>query len=321
MVVWLSRGVVLVLREIASIHALMATPGVGYVAAGNAMRAASEAGESISELLGRSSADLTKLLPVDAAQTIGRCDASQLGRFERMLERLYSAGGQSLMVSEPDYPEALRTALGKNAPPVVSVLGNLGLLNTEHGGIVGARDASPESRGYAADCARHFSERDVGVVSGAARGIDDVAHGTALECGGTSVFVLPHGILRYRGGDSVREALEDGRAVLISEFAPDAAWASHAAIMRNKTIAAFAKVLCVFEPRGTGGSIRTAEVGLAQAKPVLVHCLGGEWRVEQRLIASGARTLPVHDTAAMRKILDGAWDAEGRRRTEQQELF
>lgn len=311
------------LKEIASVHALMATPGVGYVAAGHALRAAAAADTPVSELAGRSTAELIELLgggSEDVAGTLSRCDGSGVGRFERMLERLYSAGGQALLVTDRDYPESLRVELGRHAPPVINVMGNLDLLCANQAGIVGARDARSESCGYAADVARHFVERDCPIVSGAARGIDELAHRTALDSGGCTTYVLPHGILRLRGSDWMRDALEDGRAVLISEFAPDAAWAAHAAIMRNRTIAALARLVCVFEPRNTGGSIRTAEIALAQAKPVLVHCLPGDWRVEQRLVASGARSLPVHDPAALRATLDEAWQFEPPRRA-QQELF
>lgn len=302
----------------------MATPGVGYVAAGNALRAAAASGLAVSELVGRPNVELLEVLPVgseDSATALGRCDARRIERYERMLERLYAAGGQALLVTDPDYPAALRNTLQRSAPPVVNVVGNLELLDGSLAGMVGARDATPESLSYAADCARQVSELGMGVVSGAAKGIDDMAHATALGCGGSSVFVLPHGILRYQGKDHVREALEDGRAVLFSEFAPDAAWATHAAIVRNTTIAALSQLLCVFEPRKTGGSIRTAEAALAQSKPVLVHCLPGDWRVERRLGESGARRLPVEDPRAMRSIVEEARAEARNRPTKQQELF
>ena len=312
------------LDEIASVHALLGTPGVGYVAAGAALHATTKTGLSLSELLGQPATELLELFPAgmeDAARTIGRCDASSVGVHRRALERFYSAGGQALLVTDADYPDGLRAILGRNAPPVVCVLGNVELLKIALGGIVGARDAAAESLAYARSCAAWFTSEGAGVVSGAANGIDAIAHRTALNEGGSSVFVLPHGILRYRGDELVREALETGHAALVSEFAPEARWASHAALMRNRTIAALSRILCVFEARRTGGSIRTAEAGLAQAKPVLVHCLPGDWRVEQRLVTSGARTLPVDDEAAMREALDTAWHSERPRRKEQQELF
>lgn len=312
------------LREIAAVYALMATPGVGYVATGNALRASAEAGVALSDLFDQSGAALLNLLPVgseDAVQAIARCDTSHIDRYKRLLDRLYSAGGRVVLASDDDYPAALRETLGRQAPPAISMIGRVELLNEPLAAIVGARDASPESCAYAAACARYFADQAAGVVSGGARGVDEIAHRTALDCDASSVFVLPHGLLRYKGGERVRTALESGRAVLMSEFAPDAAWTTHGAITRNRTIAALARLLCVFEPRATGGSVRTAEAALAQGKPVLVHCSGREWRVEQRLVASGAQTLPVHDESALHDALSAAWTAAESCRSDQQELF
>lgn len=258
----------------------------------------------------------------DAADALSKCELKQIDRFERLLERFHAAGGSSIRVTDGDYPITLLNTLGRNAPPVLSVIGNLDLLMREHAGIVGARDASSESCEYAESCAKHFVRREIGVVSGAARGIDDVGHRACLSAGGSSVFVLPMGVLRYKGDEAVREALEDGRAAVISEFAPDAAWVSHAAITRNRTIAAMSRVLCVFEPRSTGGSIRTAEAGLAQGTSVLIHCCRGNLRVERRLLAAGAQRLPIEDGRALRRTLDQAWkNAVRPRGTDQQELF
>ena len=59
------------------------------------------------------------------------------------------------------------------------------------------------------------------------------------------------------------------------ELVPDAPWTVHAAVTRNATIAALSRVLCVIEPRNTGGSIRTARAALAQGKRVLVYSPDG----------------------------------------------
>jgi predicted Rossmann fold nucleotide-binding protein DprA/Smf involved in DNA uptake len=67
------------------------------------------------------------------------------------------------------------------------------------------------------------------------------------------------------------EAAEEGRAAIVSEFAPDSRWHTHAAVTRNATISALSRLVCVIEPRKTGGSVRTARCGLEQGKQVLVH--------------------------------------------------
>ncbi|HIJ66427.1 MAG TPA: hypothetical protein HPP77_10805, partial [Candidatus Hydrogenedentes bacterium] len=95
----------------------------------------------------------------------------------------------------------------------------------------------------------------------------------------------------YRPSRSVAKAVGQGAAVLVSEFPPDAPWETHAAVTRNAVISALARLVCVIEPRKTGGSIRTARIALNQGKSVLVHV---GWAAAARLdglFAAGAMPL------------------------------
>ena len=56
--------------------------------------------------------------------------------------------------------------------------------------VVGSRSASPEGIRRARRLARELVDRGIVVVSGLARGIDSVAHETAMEYGGRTVAVL-----------------------------------------------------------------------------------------------------------------------------------
>ena len=60
--------------------------------------------------------------------------------------------------------------------------------------IVGARAATPYGVRVAGALARDLASVGFTVVSGLARGIDAAAHRGALECGGTTVAVLPAGL-------------------------------------------------------------------------------------------------------------------------------
>jgi predicted Rossmann fold nucleotide-binding protein DprA/Smf involved in DNA uptake len=112
-----------------------------------------------------------------------------------------------------------------------------------------------------------------------------------LRNGGKTVVVLPQGILTYRGPALLFDAIQDGRAAVVSEFAPDMAWETHAAVTRNTTISAFSLLVCVIEPKKTGGSVRTARCALAQGKRVLVYPARGCASVVQSLSNGGALEL------------------------------
>ena len=88
------------------------------------------------------------------------------------------------------------------------------------------------------DCAEAFARKGVAIVSGAASGVDTAAHDAALNARATTVATLPQGILSFPIPKRWRHAIESGRLTLVSEFAPNLPWATHAAVTRNRTIAA-----------------------------------------------------------------------------------
>ncbi len=106
------------------------------------------------------------------------CPADQA---EREVAAARRAGARLLAAIEPDYPEPL--AATEDAPPVISVRGDVGLLARPAVGIVGARNASANGKRFAERFARELGEAGFVVASGLARGIDAAAHRGALPTG------------------------------------------------------------------------------------------------------------------------------------------
>ncbi len=86
---------------------------------------------------------------------------------ERELSAGVRLGSRVLAACEPDYPEAL--AAIDDAPPLISVLGNIHLLKKRAVALVGARNASLNGRRFAQQLARELAESGLVVVSGMAR--------------------------------------------------------------------------------------------------------------------------------------------------------
>src|SRR5262249_8430756 len=64
---------------------------------------------------------------------------------------LLHAGGRFVVLGDPDYPAALANLA--DAPPVLSAIGDLGLLGRRTVAIVGAREASLAGRHFAGELA------------------------------------------------------------------------------------------------------------------------------------------------------------------------
>src|SRR5690606_24865428 len=110
----------------------------------------------------------------------------------------------------------------------------------------------------------------------------------------------------------LRGAFEDGRAIVLSQFAPLSAWATHAAVTRNATIAALSRVVCVIEPRKAGGSMRTGRCALAIGRPVFVA--GGDDALHGAEVLRRAGAQPVLGRGGLAvEALQQAWRAAPRR--------
>lgn len=244
------------------------------------------------------------------AVALDRLDDVSLLRAEKGVQRVHHAGGQFLLVTQSDYPAALVAAAGPAAPPVLTVLGDIDLFTPEAGAVVGTRTPSEPGSELARYCARWYVSRSRTVVSGAAQGIDSVAHRTALDAGGATIAVLPQGLLSFSVAGAIATAVDGGAALLISQFAPDAPWTTGGAVTRNATIAALSRMICVIEPHSPGGSMKTGRDGLAQGKRVMAY--SGVGSQGDALIREGALPILGPEGRFSDEFFDEAWESDKR---------
>lgn len=107
-------------------------------------------------------------------------------------ERLTEAGVRALHRPHPAYPARLREI--DDAPPVIYVRGSWEQQDDWSVSVVGTRRATAYGRQVADELARGLAVHGVTVVSGLARGVDTIAHRTALDAGGRTVAVLANGL-------------------------------------------------------------------------------------------------------------------------------
>lgn len=302
--------------------ALLASRGVGERTLSRWLAWAATRDRRLTEWTGLPREDLARAFP-DKTESIvlalAALNDDAVRRADKWVSRVHASGGQLILVTQPDYPRTLRDAFGAAAPPVLSILGDLPLLDREAGVVVGTRTPSEPGAELARHCARWFTSRDRVVVSGGAQGVDTAAHAEALEAGGATFVVLPQGLLTFPVPSPIAAAIEDGSALLLSQFVPDAPWSTAAAVTRNETIAALARMVCVIEPHSPGGSMKTGRDALAQGKPVLVY--SGVGSRGDDLIREGARPMLGARGRFTEAHLDETWAQSEPDRPKQIELL
>jgi DNA processing protein len=281
--------------DAAALLALMHVPGVGNGGARSALHAARQLKCDIASLITMTPRALLDGLPPGdhqaLAQAIGNCEESHREAGQRLIARCAKAGISVLTIEDERYPDTVRVQLGERAPVILSVIGNLELIDHLGIGVVGAREVSDAGGQLARTCGRDVARVDRVLISGGANGVDDSGQRGAADADGRLVVVLPQGLLKFRGPPYFRDVLRERRALLMSASLPDAPWQRHAAVERNDIIAALSEAVCAIEPKKTGGSIRTARTALEYGRYVLVQCTSDSAQGCAALIREGARPL------------------------------
>jgi DNA processing protein len=167
-----------------------------------------------------------------------------------------------LAPSEPGYPACLRD-LGEDAPKELYGAGDRDavtrLAHQATVTIVGSRRASSYGLRIAEQLGRDLASAGVTVVSGMAWGVDSAAHRGALAGGGPTVAVLAGGpdvVYPPSAARLYRDILASGAA--IGERAPGIRPERWSFPVRNRIMAALAKLVVVVEAADPSGSLITA---------------------------------------------------------------
>lgn len=279
---------------------------------------------ALEPMCGAPIAELLNRLPSgfdDTARLLSTCDEGVIDTARRHVNRAIAAGAQPIALIDPDYPAALRDTLQQDAPPLLFVAGDSELLRGDNVAIVGARKGSAQGPALARACAQLASAWGACVVSGAAPGVDEAAHEAALHAGGRTALILPQGILTFRASRACHEAVDEGRAAIVSAWPPNQPWSKPAALGRNAMIVALAKLTCVIGPRDGGGSWHSAGHALNFRRPAFVWCEEEYADVLASLQRQGAEALTDEDDTIRREALWEAWSAEASSAGAQAELL
>lgn len=189
---------------------------------------------------------------------------------EQIAESLTTSGMSVLLLSDAEYPEALRG--DPSAPAVLFVRGNITALRHRRVGVVGTRAASAAGRHFARRLSCELAANGVAVVSGLARGIDAAAHLGALDAldAAPPIAVVASGLdVVYPREHATLWGSVAEHGVVLSESPPGCAPDAFRFPLRNRILAALSEVLVVVESRETGGSMITVEEALKRGVTVM----------------------------------------------------
>ena len=163
-----------------------------------------------------------------------------------------------LMWDQPEYPALL--AQIDDAPPLLFVAGDPGILEKPQLAMVGSRRASRPGMDTAAAFSRSLASAGFVITSGLAVGIDGAAHQAALDVGGHTIGVLGTGLENFypqRHRKLAAAMIAQGSAV-VSEFPLDTAPQAGNFPRRNRIISGLSLGVLVVEASMSSGSLFTS---------------------------------------------------------------
>ena len=184
---------------------------------------------------------------------------------EDEISATHKLGGKVLSYMDEEYPNLLKQI--DDYPPIISVQGDVSLLNKPTIGVVGARNSSLNGKIFAGKIAEILGSNSIILASGLARGIDTAAHKASINSGTIAVIAggLGH-IYPPENEQLYREIGEKG--AIIAELATGSVPRSQHFPQRNRIISGISLGVVVIEAGLQSGSLITARLALEQNREV-----------------------------------------------------
>ena len=210
---------------------------------------------------------------------------------EAEMEKLDRYGVKVLTWNDQDYPSRLKEIY--DYPPVLYVRGSLLPEDEWCLAVVGTRRATVYGRQVTGEMVADLAQSRITIVSGLAKGVDTIAHQSALDTGGRSIAVFGCGldiVYPAENANLARRIMQQG--ALISEYPLGTRPKPENFPRRNRIMSGLSLGVLVVEAGETSGAMITAHLALEQNREVFAipgSILSPASRGTNRLIQEGAK--------------------------------
>lgn len=304
------------LDEIRALLQLTTVPGIGSTR----IRALVAHFHSAQAVISASISALSQVSGIDRTLAENILQQRDAAFVERQLEILAQRNARLLTYWDDDYPVLLKKI--PDPPALLYVEGEISPGDKNLLAIVGTRAPTQYGKLVAEKLSSELAARGFTIVSGLARGIDTIAHRTALKSGGRTIAVLGSGLdVMYPAENEklAREIMANG--AVLSEYAfgakPDAVNFPR----RNRIISGLSLGVLVIEAGLESGAMITANLALEHNREVFAvpgSIMSMKSAGPHQLIREGAKL--VHSIDDVLEELLGQLDFFGKPRAEEKPM-
>jgi len=202
--------------------------------------------------------------PKLAANITGYRDSINLDSQLKLLEKYRVT---AVPYDSPGYPSLL--AETHDCPALLYIRGEYRKDDENSVAVVGTRRATAYGRQATEDLVYNLAMNKITIVSGLAKGIDTIAHRTAIEAGGRTIAVFASGLDIVYPPDNLklaREIMEHG--ALVSEFPLGMKPRAENFPRRNRILSGLSRGVLVVESGEHSGALITVNFALEQNREV-----------------------------------------------------
>jgi DNA processing protein len=209
------------------------------------------------------------------------------------MEKLERHGIKAFSYHDDGYPARLKQIY--DYPPILYVKGSLLPQDEWCLAVVGTRKATVYGRQAAEEIVSDLARNKITIVSGLARGIDSIAHRSALEAGGRTIAVFGCGLdMVYPTENASLAKSIATNGALISEFPLGTEPRRENFPLRNRIMSGLSLGVLVVEAGDSSGAMITARLALEQNREVFAvpgSILSPSSRGTNNLIQEGAKLI------------------------------
>ena len=210
---------------------------------------------------------------------------------EAEMEKLDRYGVKVLTCHDSDYPSRLKEIY--DYPPLLYIRGCLLPEDEWCLAVVGTRRATVYGRQVTEEIVADLARSRITIVSGLAKGIDSIAHHSALEAGGRSIAIFACGldiVYPSENANLAHRIIQQG--AVISEYPLGTRPKAENFPRRNRIMSGLSLGVLIIEAGETSGAMITARLALEQNREVFAipgSILSPASRGTNHLIQEGAK--------------------------------
>ena len=223
---------------------------------------------------------------------------------DKLWKKIESQNIHILTWEDEAYPQRLKEI--DQPPPVLYIRGEYLPDDLFAVSIVGTRRVTQYGRQITEEISAFLAANGITVISGLARGVDAIAHQSALKAGGRTIAVLGSGVDKIYPPEHralAEQMLE--RGAIISDYAPGTPPDASNFPPRNRIISGLSLAVVVVEAGETSGALITAEFAAEQGREIFAvpgSILAPQSKGTNKLIQNGA--LPLLSMNDLMQALD-----------------